>query len=181
MSQHQSMKIALVHPKFGYTGGAERYVTGLARGLVERGHEIHLFGRRFAKDLRGSAIHRVPAIPFGRAVKTWSFWKISERVLASRHFDVVHGFGKTTCQTVHRTGGGTHASFLGRQGKKALSLYDRVVLRIEDRLFSSPRLRLVICPSQWVADEVKRHYPLMSARLKTVKLSPRPTSMSAWN
>lgn len=168
MSQHQSMKIALVHPKFGHTGGAERYVTGLARGLVERGHEIHLFGRRFTKDLRGSAIHRVPAIPFGRAVKTWSFWKNSERVLASRHFDVVHGFGKTTCQTVHRTGGGTHASFLGRQGKKELSLYDRVVLRIEDRLFSSPRLRLVICPSQWVADEVKRHYPLMSARLEIV-------------
>ena len=162
------MKIALVHPKFGHTGGAERYVTGLARGLVERGHEIHLFGRRFTKDLRGPANHRVPAIPFGRAVKTWSFWKISERVLASRHFDVVHGFGKTTCQTVHRTGGGTHASFLERQGKKGLSFYDRVVLRIEDRLFSSPRLRLVICPSQWVADEVKRHYPLMSARREIV-------------
>lgn len=162
------MKIALVHNKFGYTGGAERYVTGLARGLVECGHEIHLFGRRFPKDLQGLEMHRIPVLPIGRAVKTWSFRKISQRVLASRHFDVIHGFGKTTCQNVHRTGGGTHASFLERQEKKGLSLYDRVVLRIEDRLFSSPDLRLVICPSQWVADEVGKHYPLMQARLEIV-------------
>lgn len=168
MSQHQNMKIALVHPKFGHTGGAERYVTGLARGLVERGHEIHLFGRRFTKNLRGPAIHRVPAIPFGRAVKTWSFWKISNQMVAPERFDVVQGFGKTTCQTVHRTGGGTHAAYLERQGKMGLSFYDRVVLRIEDRLFSSPRLRLVICPSNWVSDEVGKQYPRMSARLEIV-------------
>lgn len=168
VSKHQNMKIALIHPKFGFTGGAERYAMGLARGLDNRGHQVHIFGRRFTGDLGHFTIHRVPAIPFGRGIKTWSFWKMSARMVNPGLFDIVQGFGKTTCQTVHRTGGGTHAAFLKRQGHKNASFYDRVVLRIEDRLFSSPHLRLVICPSQWVAAEVRKQYPRMTARLATV-------------
>jgi UDP-glucose:(heptosyl)LPS alpha-1,3-glucosyltransferase len=168
VSQHRNMKIALIHPKFGFTGGAERYAVGLARGLDNRGHQVHIFGRRFAGDLRRFKIHRIPAIPFGRGIKTWSFWKMSGRKVDPGRFDIVQGFGKTTCQTVHRTGGGTHAAFLKRGGNKPASFYDRVVLHIEDCLFSSSHLRLVICPSQWVSAEVRKQYPRMTARLETV-------------
>jgi len=162
------MKIALIQPKFGFTGGAERYATGLARELAGHNHDIHLFGRRFSGDFPGMVLHRVPALPVGRGIKTWSFWRISDWMIDSRRFDVIQGFGKTTCQSVHRTGGGTHASFLEHQGKKDPSFYDRVVLRIEDRLFSSPGLRLVICPSEWVAAEVRKQYSRMTARLEIV-------------
>jgi UDP-glucose:(heptosyl)LPS alpha-1,3-glucosyltransferase len=162
------MNIALIHPKFGFTGGAERYAMELARGLYIRGHNVHVFGRRFTGDLQNFQIHRVPAIPFGRGVKTWSFWKMSGRMVNPGRFDVIQGFGKTTCQTIHRTGGGTHAAFMAQQGKKDPSFYDRVVLHIEDRLFSSPGLRLVICPSQWVAAEVHKQYPRMTAGLEIV-------------
>jgi UDP-glucose:(heptosyl)LPS alpha-1,3-glucosyltransferase len=162
------MRIALVHPKFGLPGGAERYATGLSRELAGRNHDMHLFGRRFAGDFHGMVLHRVPALPFGRGIKTWSFWKLTERMVAAGQFDVIQGFGKTTCQTVHRTGGGTHASYMERQGKQAPSFYDRVVLNIENRLFSSPRLRLTICPSRWIAREVRKQHPRMSARLEIV-------------
>jgi len=162
------MKIALVHPKFGYPGGAERYAMGLARGLFRHGHEIHLFGRRFSGDFKDFKVHRISAIPVGRGIKTWSFEKMAGRRLSLDRFDVIQGFGKTTCQTVHRTGGGTHLSYLSRLPEGPLSFYDQVVLRIEKRLFLSPQLRLVICPSQWVADEVRRHHPGMAARLEIV-------------
>ena len=57
---------------------------------------------------------------------------------------------------------------MAHQGKQNASFYDRVVLHIEDRLFLSSRLRLVICPSQWVAHEVHKQYPRMAAELEIV-------------
>ncbi|MEN8246648.1 MAG: glycosyltransferase family 4 protein [Thermodesulfobacteriota bacterium] len=168
VSQDKSMKIALVHPKFGFAGGAERYATGLAGKLSGRRNDVHLFGRRFSGDFSGMVLHRIPALPLGRGIKTWSFWKLTGGLIDAGQFDIIQGFGKTTCQTVHRTGGGTHASFMAHQGRQKPSFYDRVALHIENCLFSSPRLRLVICPSRWVAGEVSKQYPQMKARLEIV-------------
>ena len=163
-----ALKVALVHPKFDRSGGAEVYASGLAEGLAAAGHEVHLFARR-AEGLRGGlALHRVPALPLGRAFKTYSFNAVSCLMLRATAFDVVQGFGKTTCQTVHRTGGGVHRAFLERQGGRSRSLYDRVAIAIEDRLFASATLRAVICPSRWVAREVEGFYPGSASRIRVI-------------
>ena len=80
------MRIALIHPKFGFAGGAERYATTLARELYGRRHEMHLFGRRFSGDYQDMVLYRIPALPLGRGIKTWSFWKLTERMIHSHRF-----------------------------------------------------------------------------------------------
>ena len=167
-AQGGTLKIALVHPKFDRTGGAERYAVALAEGLVERGHEVHLFGRRADAVVPGARFRSLRALPLGRALKTWSFDRAASRALAGEPFDVIQGFGKTTCQTVHRTGGGLHRAYLARTGHGAWSRYDRVAAGIEDRLFRSQKLHAVICPSRWVAAEVKAQYPSASARIRVI-------------
>ncbi len=162
------MRIALVQPKFDRSGGAERYALGLAAGLAARGHEVHVFARRVEALPEGVRFHRIPSVPFGRALKTYSFWRLCERRVRRDRFDVVQGFGKTACQGVHRTGGGVHRAYLERRGIAGSTAYDRVVLRIEDRLFAAPHLRAVICPSRWVAGEVARFYPSAAGRVRVV-------------
>jgi UDP-glucose:(heptosyl)LPS alpha-1,3-glucosyltransferase len=162
------VKIALVHPKFGRSGGAERYALGLAGALAQRGHEVHLFGRSAEGVVEAATFHRVPSIPFGRALKTYSFDRLTRRAVRPGCFDIVQGFGKTTCQTVHRTGGGVHRAYMEREGRDRATPYDRVVLRIEDALFSSRRLRAVICPSSWVGREVARYYPSASPMVSII-------------
>lgn len=163
------MKIAVVHPKFDRRGGAERYALGLVEGLAARGHAVQVFARR-APDLpAGVALSRLPALALGRTLKTWSFCREAARRVRPERFDIVQGFGKTTCQTVHRTGGGVHRAFMERRGGPAeATLYDRAVLRIEDALFASPRLAAVICPSRWVAGEVARFYPAVAGKLRVI-------------
>jgi UDP-glucose:(heptosyl)LPS alpha-1,3-glucosyltransferase len=162
------VKIALVHPKFDRSGGAERYALGLATGLSGRGHEVHLFGRRAAGLGTDPVFHRVPSVPFGRALKTYSFDRLTRGAVKPGQFEIVQGFGKTTCQTVHRTGGGVHRAYLEREGRGRMTAYDRVVLRIEDALFSSHGLRAVICPSSWVKAEVCRFYPTLADRVRII-------------
>ncbi|WP_461395649.1 glycosyltransferase family 4 protein [Deferrisoma sp.] len=162
------MRIAVVQPKVDRSGGAEAYALGLVGELARRGHEVHVFARRAEGLPHGVRFHRVPSVPFGRALKTFSFWHLTERRVRPGAFDVVHGAGKTTCQTVHRCGGGVHRAYLEREGKATRSVYDRVVLRIEDRLFSSPGLRAVVCPSRWVAEAVERFYPDVAERIRII-------------
>ncbi len=162
------MRIAVVQSKVDRSGGAERYAWTLVRELSARGHEVHVFARRaegLPEDVR---FHRVPSVPVGRVLKTYSFWRLTSRKVPADRFDVVQGFGKTTCQTVHRAGGGVHRAYMERQGVAAPSAYDRIVLKIEDRLFRSARLRAVICPSRWVAREVERFYPGTAGRIRVV-------------
>jgi UDP-glucose:(heptosyl)LPS alpha-1,3-glucosyltransferase len=162
------VKLALVHPKFDRSGGAERYAWNLARGLAARGHEVHLFARRVEEGPDGLTCHPVPALPLGRALKTWTFGEAAARRVGRHRFDVVQGFGKTTFQTVHRAGGGVHRAYLERQGSLRPTFYDRTVLALEDRLFSSSRLRAVIAPSRWVAREIARFYPGVARRLRVI-------------
>ncbi len=162
------MKIALVHPKFDRSGGAERYACTLAEGLVGRGHEVHLFGRRAGPLAPGMSFRRVACLPLGRAVKTWTFSAAACRRLSRERFSVVQGLGKTWCQTVHRAGGGVHRAYRAREAAGSPSLYDRVVLGIEDRLFASPLLRGVVAPSHWVAEEIRRYYPSVEDRIRVI-------------
>lgn len=162
------LRIALVHPKFDLSGGAERYALSLAEGLARRGHDVHLFGRRASRLPDGLTFHRAPSLPLGRLVKTWSFCRAASLALRPHRFEVVQGFGKTVCQTIHRAGGGVHAAYLERAGSPGRTGYDRIVLRLERELFSSPRLRAVIAPSGWVAAEVARWYPETAERLRII-------------
>ncbi len=172
------MKIALVHPRFGGSGGAERYALSLALGLARRGHEVHLYGRAARAAGAGVRFHRVAVPPLGRAIKTFGFWALTRHLGGANRFDVVQGFGKTTCQNVHRLGGGVHRAYLAATGTGKPSAYDRIVLRIEDELFSSGRLDAIVCPSRWVAGELERWYP---AAVPLVRILPNGVDTEAFD
>jgi UDP-glucose:(heptosyl)LPS alpha-1,3-glucosyltransferase len=157
------MRIALIQPKFDSHGGAERYALNLGISLSRHGHEVHLFGRR-AKGLQGKVrFHRLWSIPIGRALKTWSFDRIARLYVAGNDFPIIQGSGKTTCQNIHRLGGGLHRAYLQQIGKQADSWYDRLVLAMEDRLMQSSSLKAIICPSCWVREELESYYPKLAA------------------
>ncbi|MDF1554277.1 MAG: glycosyltransferase family 4 protein [Deferrisomatales bacterium] len=162
------MKVALVQPKFDGSGGAESYALKLAEGLAARGHEVHAFARKVENLDSGVMLHKTPSLPFGRSMKTWSFGWSAQHAVARRRFDIVQGSGKTWCQSVHRTGGGVHRAYVERRGGLGRAVYDRVAIALEDRLFRSPGLRAVICPSRWARGEVVRFYPALEGRCRVI-------------
>jgi UDP-glucose:(heptosyl)LPS alpha-1,3-glucosyltransferase len=83
-------------------------------------------------------------------------------------YDIIQGLGKTTCQTIHRTGGGVHRAYLERLRPARPSLYDRVAIHIEDELYRSTRLRAIVCAAKLIASEVERFYPLAAERIRII-------------
>lgn len=162
------LKIALAQPKFDESGGAERYASNLAKGLAGRGCDVHLFGRKCCISAANITFHQVFAFPFNRALKTYAFNVAAGLMVKNKKFDMIQGFGKTDFQTIHRSGGGVHRAYLERSMTRHMSLYDRVVVKIEDNLFRSPRLKAIVCPSQWIVDEIRRFYPAAEQKIHVI-------------
>ena len=91
------MKIALCHESvLPRRGGCERYVVGLAARLLDDGHDVRLYARRWDAPAlpTGLAIHPVPSSARPRLLRQWNFSRALRRLLAASDHDVSLAFDK---------------------------------------------------------------------------------------
>ncbi|MCP4807551.1 MAG: glycosyltransferase family 4 protein [Proteobacteria bacterium] len=160
------MNVGLVHRRFTEHGGTERFLVGLARTLLERGHMVHVHCNEIHPDVAsvGATFHPLPMVKLGETAKVLSLWNSSARV--SGH-DVVLGFGRTIGHDVFRAGGGAHQAYVEacRPGWR-LSPFERLQCQLDRRAVLSARR--VITPSQRAGDDLVRCYGLDPARLRVI-------------
>lgn len=157
------MKIALVVYTWSETrGGVERYVFDLARGLMKRGNEVHVWSRRREGETPGVVYHEVPGTSVGH-LKYTAFAKDVEQRVNPGDYDCVHGFGRAFTQDLLRIGGGCHEEYLRQtRGREPGALWflfhpkDRALIRLEKEMFAKRCWRRLVCISNRVAEEVHR-------------------------
>jgi len=174
------MKIALIRQRYNPYGGAERFVERAMTALAARDVEMTLFARAWlgAAELAGD-VRLIRCDPFyiGRVWRDWSFARAVCAALQSHSFDLVQSHERISCCDVYRAGDGVHRQWLANR-KRAAGVLQRVALTLnpyhwytlaaEKRLFESPRLRAVICNSNMVKEEVRRHFGLDEAKLHVI-------------
>lgn len=167
------MKVALLIRRFSPAGGAERACALLARGLHERGHEVHVFAQEIAAT-GGIVAHRVPADGFFRQ---HAFAERVRSLLARERFDIVQSFTRTACQDVLRLGGGIHREYLARTDAvysplgrlwRRLRPKERYELALE-RESLAPRASLrIVAVSRRVKEEAIRHYGVPAEKIAVI-------------
>ena len=167
------MKIALVIEKFAPAGGVEKACAGLAKGLLARGHEVHVFASEIV-PLPGIQAHPVP--PEG-LFRHQSFAMNARRLLEKDRFDVVQSFSRTSFQDVLRLGGGVHRAYLeatdraystfGRWWRR-LRPKERWELTLEHESFLPASSKRIIAVSKRVKDETVRHYRVPAEKIDVV-------------
>ena len=107
------VKIAINHTRFSPTGGIEKYVYSLVEYLLNGGHEVHCFVRRWEPYPHPRLhFHAVPALPLGEGIKVLSFAYASALLLRGQRFDIVHAFSKTFEQDIYTDGSGCFDDYL---------------------------------------------------------------------
>lgn len=163
------MKVALVIYTFGGRGGAERMCAALAKGLRMRGHEIEVLAHDFTATDAVEVSRHVPistsdTLPGQRHL---TFAENVEKALATRSYDVVHSFARTTRQDILRLGGGCHVEYLRHTDEdrswasrlfRRFNPKERAILALERRSMAPGAYRKVAAVSRRVADEAIRHY-----------------------
>ncbi len=175
------MKIALLRPRVTVLGGAETTLGYLVRGLAAAGHQVTVYGTETAPQAQAVlgpdvGYVRVP-IWGGKTLRLVSFVLSCRRLLKHAGFRVVLSLERVPGPQVYRAGDGCHREWLARRvpylplparAAQSLSPFHRVMLFLEQRLFTHPGLRRVIANSWQVQDEVIRHYGVDPAKIRVI-------------
>lgn len=169
-------RVALVRSRYDPAGGAERFVQSAIHALRARGASLTVV-TRYWPDNDGSAIVLDPFYA-GSLWRDWSFARAACRELARRRFDLVQSHERVACCDVYRAGDGVHAQWLEERARvqgawqrfaTRISPHHRYLLAAERRLFTSERLRAVICNSDMVRQEIAARFGTPADKLVLIR------------
>ena len=169
-------RVALVRGRYDAAGGAERFVQRAIASLKAEGASVTIVTRHWPGD-DGSAIVLDP-FHIGSLWRDWSFARAACAALGARRFDLVQSHERIACCDVYRAGDGVHAQWLAERARAQSGLarlatrldpHHRFVLAAERAVFTSPRVRAVICNSEMVRREIAAHYATGAEKLVLIR------------
>lgn len=162
--------------RHAWSGGAERYLNYLAKGLAERGHEVTIACRSHGEPPHPDVqFELLRPFAIGSAWRYWAFARSLEKYFAanSARFDAVFGLGRTWSQDIIRVSGGCHQTWLdtmsdGKEGGRRTRLKDRIYLRLEARSFAPGAYKKIICNSAMVRRDVIQRYQVPEEAIEVI-------------
>ncbi|MFH1033187.1 MAG: glycosyltransferase family 4 protein [Pseudomonadota bacterium] len=171
------MRLGLARLKYEPGGGAETTLGLLARGLLERGHQVHVLTSVWqGAPPAGLTVHALPA-PGRGAGRLRAFANAARRQAGSLGLDTWLSLERVPGAPVFRAGDGCHAAWLKRRAAYegpfkrwsfAFNPLHRAFLDLERRTLAAPELRQVIANSRLVAGELAAYYGLGPERVRVV-------------
>jgi len=170
------LRLAIVRQRYNPYGGAERFVARALPALERAGAEVTLISRR-VEGWGARRVLRVDPFYLGNLWRDWSFARATRAALRREAFDVVQSHERIPGCDVYRAGDGVHRHWLELRRAAAgplerlgiaLNPYHRYVCSAERRMFEHPRLRAVICNSQFVRDEILRAFRVAAGKLHVI-------------
>ena len=170
------ISIALIRSRYAQDGGAERFVARALEALKTQNVQLTLVTREWAG---GEGFEVLTCNPFyiGRLWRDWLFARCVCRRLAEKKFDLVQSHERIACCDLYRAGDGVHREWLQQRARtlgwigkygSALNPYHHYVKAAEKSLFTSPRLKAVICNSRMVRDEIKHYFGTADEKLHVI-------------
>jgi UDP-glucose:(heptosyl)LPS alpha-1,3-glucosyltransferase len=170
------MKIALVRQRYAHDGGAERFVARTLEALKGQDVRVTLITREW-QQADGFDVVTVNPFYIGRLWRDWSFARAVRKLLRERAFDVVQSHERIPGCDIYRAGDGVHREWL-HQRARVLSWAGRLaqainpdhlsVKRAEKGVFTSARLKAVICNSRMVKQEIVRRFGTADEKLHVI-------------
>ncbi len=159
----QKLSIGFVRRGYSASGGAEAYLKRLGRGVVDLGHEVHLFA---TNDWPGDewTFGTITRLHSGSTI---AFADELERLQRQDRCDVLMSLERIWRCNVYRAGDGVHRAWLERREKLATPVakfFRRFnpkhdgILRLEKSLLAERGAERVIANSRMVQNEIVDFY-----------------------
>jgi len=170
------MRLALIRQRYNPFGGAERFIERAIAALEQGGTQITLITRAWDAG-SGRKVLIVDPPYAGRLWRDASFSRGVRSLLAQESFDLVQSHERIPGCDLYRAGDGVHRQWLEYRAREA-GLVERLGMRLnpyhwytcaaERTMFAHPGLRAVICNSQMVAAEIRRHFAVPAEKLHVI-------------
>ncbi|CAB5084849.1 Glycosyltransferase [Olavius algarvensis associated proteobacterium Delta 3] len=165
----RSHKIAVVVPRYGLVGGGERFVYELTERLAaDPRFECHVLANRWSDPSGSVAFHKMHRIGFPRFLSTWSFARSVDRFVHDHDFDLVHTHERIFRADLFTMHSIPHPLWVRDVRRKRMSLYDRVLGRVEQQLIYYPGLRRILAVSSLAREKFFDYFPDASPLVQVV-------------
>ncbi len=167
MNSEKLLKIAYIVRKYSTLGGTEKHIFLISKKLAELGHKIFIIcsKKEVASPNSNIKIINLPCNFPNRILKTYLFYLLTKSINLN-NYNVVQGAGKVVKHHIYRAGGGFHKLYLKFQKKrKKISIYDKIVLKIEKEIFNPNNTNFVISVSNFVAKEIVKEFNFPQDRI----------------
>ncbi len=177
------MKVALVSEWLdGWRGGAETSTSQFVDHLLAMGVELHVFTRSRPSPTPQMHVHTVSGASMSRTRQSVTFAHRVDRMIRENSFDIVHAISPCLSADIYQPRGGTIAETIERNIalrnhattrsiKRYLNHFNfkqRFNLAMERKLLGSETGPIVVAISDYVVDQLKRHYELPDRRIRLV-------------
>jgi len=166
----EQRRIAVVIPKFGLVGGAEGFAAELTERIAaDPRFKVHVFANRWADSSGRIVFHPIPIVRFPKFLTTTSFaWFAGREISAAGPFDLIHTHDRIFRADVYTMHGIPHRWWVREVRRKRMSLFDRALARVEDRLVSEGGCRRFLAVSELTRKIFLGEYPIDPARVTVV-------------
>ena len=161
-------------------GGAERSVFELAEALREVGLEVDILAAKGKTDAEN--VHILCQDSAGKRACYFTFAKALKKYLSENHYHLIHGVLPFDFVDVYQPRGGTYVESIFRNAasyqNRLLESYKRMtalanfrrttLLFAERRLCQKSNGPVIVAISQYVAEQLKRHYGVTDERIVVV-------------
>jgi UDP-glucose:(heptosyl)LPS alpha-1,3-glucosyltransferase len=162
-----------------WRGGAETSTRQFVQHLIEHGTEVHVFTLSQPSPNPRLAIHTIPGEKLPRARRSIAFARRVAERLREESFDIVHAITLCPGCDVYQPRGGTIAETVARNLalyqagwrrnlKRRANSFNRKqqhLLRLEREVLADPSGPTVVALSDYVVEQLKRHYDLPDQRI----------------
>ena len=168
--EENRLRVLLVVRRYGLVGGMERYVWELARELAALGHRVGVLCEEVCRPGVSSGVEVFPLGSPWRRPRWIAYLRFSRRV---RRWVEGHPSEPWLIHSHERTGNHHVTTFHGPPFApvRDRALWQRASLRIvaylwmERREVCGPKVRAVVPNSRIIADQLRRYYPDVAARM----------------
>ncbi len=162
-------KIAVVIPKYGLVGGAERFAYELTERLsLSEKYDFHVFANRWQSSSDRITFHKVPIIRFPRFLTTISFAWFANRKISKMNFDLIHTHDRIFDADIFTMHGISHRIWMHEVRRKFMSLFDRATCWVEKCLVNNARCKKFLPVSNLTKEKFLQEYKIAPKKIQVI-------------
>jgi UDP-glucose:(heptosyl)LPS alpha-1,3-glucosyltransferase len=162
-------KIAVIIPKYGFVGGAEKYALELTKRIAVNPHyQVHVFANKWLDSSSNITFHKVPIIKFPRYLTTPSFAYFVKHKLSQMQFDIIHTHERIIDADVFTMHGIPHRIWVHEVRKKRTSLFDYTTYWVEKTLVMDNTRAKLLAVSSLAKEKFLAEYTVNRERIEVI-------------
>ena len=162
-------KIAVVIPKYGLVGGAERFAFELTERLsLNKKYDFHVFANKWQSNSDRITFHKVPIIRFPRFLTTISFAWFANQKISKMNFDLVHTHDRIFDANIFTMHGIPHRIWVHEIRKKYISLFDRATCWVEKYLINNTKCKIFLPVSNLTKEKFIQEYKIAPEKIQVI-------------